>query len=130
MTPLRVSIIASIAALLLILGIFELIRRSRLRERYAILWLVTAVVVLVFSVWRTGLEDLAGVFGVSYAPALLFAIGAFFVLLVLLHYSTVISKLADQNTILAQKVALLELRLRGDGGAAAGETDPGLEPRA
>lgn len=121
MTPLRVSIIASVAAVLLIVGILELIRRSRLRERYAILWIVTAVVVLVFSVWRSGLEELASVFGVSYAPALLFAIGAFFVLLVLLHYSTVISKLADQNTILAQKVALLESRLRGESPAPEAE---------
>jgi hypothetical protein len=36
---------------------------------------------------------------------------SFFVLVVLLHYSTVISKLADQNVILAQRLALLEQRL-------------------
>jgi hypothetical protein len=30
---------------------------------------------------------------------------------VLLHYSTVISKLADQNSLLAQRLALLESRV-------------------
>ncbi len=39
---------------------------------------------------------------------MLFAVGVLFILLVLLHYSTVISKLADQNMILAQRLALLE----------------------
>ena len=43
---------------------------------------------------------------------MLFAVGALFILLVLLHYSTVISKLADQNTVLAQRLALLEQELR------------------
>ena len=42
---------------------------------------------------------------------MLFAVATLFILAVLLHYSTVISKLADQNVILAQKLALLENRL-------------------
>jgi hypothetical protein len=57
-------------------------------------------------------DTIAGFARVSYAPAVLFALGALFVLALLLHYSTVISKLADQNTLLAQKIALLEARLR------------------
>ena len=47
----------------------------------------------------------------GYPPAVLFAVATLFILLVLLDYSTVISKLADQNTILAQKLALLESRI-------------------
>ena len=42
---------------------------------------------------------------------MLFAVGLLFVILVLLHYSTVISRLTDQNVILAQRLALLETRL-------------------
>ena len=71
----------------------------------------TGVALLSLSLWRDGLDTIAGWAGVSYAPAVLFAVGALFMLIVLLHYSTVISKLADQNTALAQKVALLEQRL-------------------
>jgi hypothetical protein len=112
MTPVRISIIASIASLLLLLVVFELIRSRRLRERYAILWLVTGVVLLILSAWRGGLNTIAGWVGVTtYPPAVLFAVAALFILLVLLHYSTVISKLSDQSTILAQRVALLEQRL-------------------
>ena len=112
MTPLKVSIIASVASLLLLLVVFELIRSRRLRERYAILWLVTGVVLLVLSVWREALNTIAGWVGVTtYPPAVLFAVATIFILLVLLHYSTVLSKLADQNVILAQRLALLESRL-------------------
>jgi hypothetical protein len=114
MTPWRVSILGALAAVVLLLIVFELIRRRRLRERYALLWLLTGVVMLALSLWRDGLNTIAGWFGVTqYPPAVLFAAAILFVIVVLLHYSTVISKLADRNTILAQRVALLEERIAG-----------------
>ena len=112
MTPLRTSIVASVVSILLLLVVFELIRSRRLRERYALLWLATGVVLVVLSAWRGGLNTIARWFGVStYPPAVLFAVGLLFVILVLLHYSTVISRLVDQNTTLAQRLALLESRV-------------------
>ena len=112
MTPLPVSIASAVASFLLLVVVFELIRSRRLRERYALLWLLTGLVLLALSVWRGGLNTIAGWLGVrGYPPAVLFAVGLLFVILVLLHYSTVISRLSDQNTILAQRLALLEERL-------------------
>jgi hypothetical protein len=114
MTPLPVSIAAAVASFLLLVIVFELIRSGRLRERYALLWLLTGVVLLALSLWRDGLNTIASWFGVtSYPPAILGAVGALFILVVLLHYSTVISRLSDQNTILAQRLALLEQQLHG-----------------
>jgi hypothetical protein len=111
-TPLKVSIAATLASLVLLLVVFELVRSRRLRERYALLWLLTGVVLVALSAWRGGLNTIAGWLGVrGYPPAVLFAVGLLFVILVLLHYSTVISRLSDQNTILAQRLALLELEL-------------------
>ncbi len=65
----------------------------------------------------------------SYPPAVLFAVGILFILVVLLHYSTVISRLSDQNTILAQRLALLEHGAQGTasprvGGSAASSVPP------
>src|SRR6266498_4379047 len=112
MTPLKISIAAAIASLALLLVVFELIRSRRLRERYALLWLLTGLVLLVLSAWRSGLNTIAKWAGVeTYPPAVLFAVASFFILVVLLHYSTVISKLSDQSSILAQRLALLEARL-------------------
>ena len=50
MTPLKVSIAAAIASLLLLVVVFELIRSRRLRERYALLWLLTGLVLLAIFV--------------------------------------------------------------------------------
>ena len=120
MTPLTVSVVAAIASILLLVVILELIRSRRLQERYALLWLATGVVLLALSLWRGGLNTIAGWVGVeTYPPAVLFAIASLFILVVLLHYSTVISRLSDQNVILAQRLALLEQRLR-EGEVSAG----------
>ena len=112
MTPVRVSVVGVVASIVLILVVLELVRGRRLKERYALLWLATGVVLLVLSAWRGGLNTVAGWLGVTgYPPAVLFAVATLFVLLVLLHYSTVISKLTDENVELAQRVALLEERV-------------------
>jgi hypothetical protein len=121
-TPLKVSIAATAASLILLLVVFELVRSRRLRERYALLWLLTGIVLVALSAWRGGLNTIAGWLGVrGYPPAVLFAVGLLFVILVLLHYSTVISRLSDQSVILAQRVALLELEL-------SARTEPAPEP--
>jgi hypothetical protein len=112
MTPLRVSLAAAAASVLLILVVLELIRGRRLKERYALLWLVTGLVLLILSSWRGGLNTIAGWLGVTgYPPAILFAVATLFIILVLLHYSTVLSQLTDQNIALAQRLGLLEERL-------------------
>ena len=112
MTPVRISIAAAIGAALLLLIVLELIRGRRLKERYALLWLATGLVLLVLSLWRGGLNTIAGWLGVSgYPPAILFAAAITNMIAVLLHYSTVLSKLTDDNVLLAQEVALLRTRL-------------------
>jgi Uncharacterized conserved protein (DUF2304) len=123
MTPVRISIAAAVGSALLILIVLELIRGRRLKERYALLWLATGVVLLVLSAWRGGLNTIAGWLGVSgYPPAILFAAAIMFVIAVLLHYSTVLSRLTDDNVLLAQEVALLRARVDAlEAGEPAGE---------
>jgi hypothetical protein len=120
----RVQIVAILVAAGLFGVILELVRRRRLMERYALLWLGSAVVLLVLSVWRNGLELFASAVGVAYAPSALFLVALGFILLLLLHFSLVISRLADQTKVLAQRVGLLqheidELRADADATAAA-----------
>ena len=112
MIPFRVSVVAAIAAIIFLLVIFELIRSRRLQERYALLWLITGGVILLLSVWRDALRLVAEQIGIAYPPSALFVVGFLFILAVLLHYSTVISELAERNVMLAQDIALLEERLR------------------
>ncbi len=128
-TPLKVSIAATAASLVLLLVVFELVRSRRLRERYALLWILTGVVLVALSAWRGGLNTIAGWLGVrGYPPAVLFAVGLLFVILVLLHYSTVISRLSDQSVILAQRLALLEAEV-SETRVSAGAEAPAVEER-
>ena len=112
MTPWRISLVAALGAAVLLVLILELIRSRRLQERYALLWLLTGVAMLVLALWRGALTKLADLVGISYPPSALFVLFSFFILALLLHYSTVISKLSAQNATLAQRLALLEERIR------------------
>ena len=107
-----VTLFAALSSLVIFAVIIELIRRGRLRERYALLWLGTATVILVFGLWRDGLNELADGLGIAYPPNALFALAMAFMLLLLLHYSTVISTLSDRTTTLTQRIAILEERIR------------------
>src|SRR3954470_17117313 len=116
---LRVQIFAVIASGGLLLGVLELVRRRRMLERYALLWLFSAVILLALAVWRGALNVIAHAIGVAYPPNALFVIAFGFVLVLLLHFSLAVSRLADQSKVLAQRLALLEARVqRGEQAAA------------
>jgi hypothetical protein len=108
---LRIQIVAIVAAVGLFALVFELVRQRRLMERYALLWLLSAATLLALSVWRDLLELFAGAVGVAYAPSALFIVALGFGLLLLLHFSLVISRLTDQNKVLAQRVGILQQRV-------------------
>jgi hypothetical protein len=95
----------------LILLILELVRRKRLLERYALLWLFSASILLLLAAWKGLLTTISFKVGIHYPPSLLFAAAFGAELLLLLHFSLAVSSLTDQNKILAQRVGLLQHRL-------------------
>ncbi len=127
----RVQIVGIVGAALLLLTILELVRRRRLLERYALLWLLAGAVLLGLAIWRGALEELATLVGIASPPNALFFVAFGFVLVLLLHFSVAVSRLTDQSKILAQRVALLEERIGPAQAArrADGEDDDG-EPTA
>lgn len=98
------TVAASLAALLFVL---ELVRRRRLREEYSLLWLGTAFVMLIVSMWRDLLHGMAAAVGIAYPPNLLFLLAVLFVMGTLLYFSTIITRLTQENKEMAQQVALL-----------------------
>ncbi len=105
---LRIQIVAIVASAALFVVVLELVRQRRLLERYALLWLFSAVVLLALAAWKGGLEKLADAVGIYYAPSALFVIACGFILVLLLHFSVAVSRLAEQNKILAQRLALVD----------------------
>lgn len=122
----RVQLVAIVVSALLFLGLLELVRQRRLLERYALLWMFSALFLLTLSIWTGLLEELANVVGIAYPPSALFVFAFGFILILLLHFSVAVSKLAEQNKVLAQRLALLEERQRQ--AEQANATDPGAEP--
>lgn len=118
----RIQIVAILVTAALFGLIFELVRRRQLMERYALLWLFASALLLALSVWRDLLEQISALVGIAYAPSALFAIAFGFVLVLLLHFSLVISSLADQNKVLAQRVGMLQQQV--DSLAAGSESQP------
>jgi hypothetical protein len=108
----RIQIVAVLASGVLLIGVLELVRRRRMLERYALLWLFSAVVLLGLAVWRGALNVIAHAIGVIYPPNAIFVVAFGFVLVLLLHFSLAVSRLTDQTKVLAQRLALLEARDR------------------
>jgi hypothetical protein len=103
--------VAVLATLTLLILVFDLVRRRRLLERYALVWMAVTVLLLILSAWAGLLNRVADAIGISYPPSALFAAAFGFVIVLLLHFSVAVSRLTDQSKLLAQRVALLEQRL-------------------
>ena len=107
----RVQIVAIVGAVALLLIVLEMVRRRRLMERYALLWLLSAVVILGLALWQDALEKLANAMGILSAPNALFFVAVGFILLLLLHFSAAMSRLSDQAKVIAQRHAILAQRV-------------------
>ncbi|MDQ3850993.1 MAG: DUF2304 domain-containing protein [Actinomycetota bacterium] len=115
----RVQIVAIVAAAGMFVLVFELVRRRRLMERYALLWLFSSAVLLALAAWKGLLVQLAAAVGIYYAPSALFAAAFACILVLLLHFSLVISRVVEQNKVLAQQLGLLRERVEELEGALA-----------
>ena len=110
--PLEQHIIAILFSVTLLVVIIQLIRRHRLREEYALVWLMAGAAILVLSVFGGLVRLLASLVDVSYPPTLVLVVGLLFALLILLSQSVTISGQANRLRDLAQTMALMERRLR------------------
>ncbi|MFN4254020.1 MAG: DUF2304 domain-containing protein [Saprospiraceae bacterium] len=106
--PHRIETIAIVFCLGLLLLLFRLILKRRLREEYVFVWLGVFVALTFFAVFRMQLDYFAALLGVFYAPSLLFLLFFTALLFYCLHLSIVVSKQGNQIKELAQKIALLE----------------------
>lgn len=100
-----------IFALLVSVGVFlfiiDMIRRKKLREEYAMLWLMTSVLMLVLVLRYSWLVWLTDFIGARLVTSTLFIGAIIFLLLVAVQFSIKLSKLTDQLKNLSQENALL-----------------------
>ncbi len=91
--------------------VIEAIRRRKLHEAYALLWLAGGVLMLLLSLNMNFLRTLSGWIGIEYAPATLFLLMIVALMMLSFQYSVVISKHSDKIRLLTQDIALLRQEL-------------------
>ena len=125
MTDLVQLVSIGVSAALLV-TIVELVRRGRLTEEYSFIWIVCAVALFALSLWRNLLDLAASVLGVHYPPAVLLLVLTFFVVIVSLYFSVVVSRHRKQIERLVEEVALLDEQIRAlRSRSASGPTENG-----
>jgi hypothetical protein len=107
----RLNLVAIIGSIILLLIILELVRRKYLRERYALIWIVTGSLFLLLSIRVQFLYGISSFLGFSVASNALFFFAILFLLSIVLGLSVITSRLAEKNKILTQEVVLLKKRV-------------------
>ncbi len=109
----KIQLVIGTLSILLLFITFELIRKERLREEYSILWIFTGMAIFIISLWPEFLlsQFFARITGLYYLSAVVLVI-FLFLLLIVFHFSVVISKLSTRNKELAQRHAFLELEFK------------------
>nr|WP_231707689.1 DUF2304 domain-containing protein [Arthrobacter sp. zg-Y919] len=115
--------------LIILVFVLDLLRRKKLREKYAALWLIVGFLILILAWFPYLLGVAAGLLGVQVPSNLLFAISIVFLLGVLLHLSVEISEVEDETRTLAEEVAILRVQVEKlscsqDNGSAASADQP------
>lgn len=120
------GVAGSVTTLILL---FELLRRKHLREKYAILWVLVAVLTLVVAAVPQTLYWLAEVLGVEVPANLLFFVASMVLLGISVHHSHELGRLEDQTRTLAEELALLRLKVNGVGAPPPGTSEHEKRPR-
>jgi hypothetical protein len=118
----NLTVLTAVMALIFLGSVVELVRRRRLREKYAALWILVGLVVVPLGFFPTALNDVTRDLGVASAVSLVLFAGIMFLLLVCLHLSWESSRLEDETRVLAEEIALLRLRVDELSGAERTET--------
>jgi len=121
----RVQLVVLITSLLVTSFILEQVRRRRLAVEYSLIWIVAGMGMIVLSLWKDGIEYLADIMGIYYAPSAIFVIFGILVFVLCVHFSLEISRLSSNNRVLVQRIALLEDDLKKlEGNPASLENKP------
>jgi hypothetical protein len=101
----------ALISLVLIWFVIVLIRRKKLKVEYSILWLAMGAVIILVSLWPAMIDVFVEALGIYYLT-FIYLVSFSFVLIMLVHFTTIISRLSEREMILAQKQALLEWKLK------------------
>ena len=121
----RIRILTIGGAVAILLMVIELVRRRKLKEEYSVLWVGTAVLTLLISIWFSLLRSVTDAIGAVSPASTLFFFGLLFCIVLLLHFSVRISSLERRLTTLVQEVGLMAVEEPDD---EADDVEPARVP--
>ncbi|WP_122818343.1 DUF2304 domain-containing protein [Nocardioides pantholopis] len=104
-------VLGLLGSVVVLVALFELLRRHRIREKYAVLWFVVALGVITLAVFPSLLTGVAELIGVEVPANLLFFAASLVLLLITLQHSYELGRLEEKTRVLAEEVALLRLEI-------------------
>ncbi|MDR1264811.1 MAG: DUF2304 domain-containing protein [Propionibacteriaceae bacterium] len=108
---------------LLLVVLIQLLRHRRVREKYAVLWIVVGLGVAVVAAFPQVAVALARLVGVEVPSNLVIVLAIFVLLVVCLQLSVAVSQLEERTRILTEEIALLGART-ADQSAGDRDDDP------
>jgi hypothetical protein len=105
------NVLGITGAVVIMVTLFEMLRRHRLREKYALIWFLIALLALVFAAVPQLLLGLTNLLGVQVPVNLVFFVGSLVLFLMSLQHSSELGRLEERTRTLAEEVAVLRLDL-------------------
>lgn len=112
MISIRLQIISFIGLMLYFVGILILLRNKTISLRYTLMWIFSGVIMTILVIFPEILEIIAKILGIKLASNAVFAMVLFFVLLILLSLTGIVSSLNEKNKRLTQTIAIMGKRIR------------------
>ena len=104
---LRLQLFAILTSMILLIGIIMLIRKGKFKEGYSILWFIVGIIFFLMAVWTDLLRFISQMVGVDYEPATLFAVLLIGMIVIMIHFTVIMSGFFQKDKTLAQFVGLL-----------------------
>jgi len=108
----QIQFLSIVSSIFFLLIVFELIRKEKIKLQYSLLWIMMGILFFVFSIWNKALELVSTLLGIAYQPTAFILILLMAIVMILIQYSIVISRLSEDNKNLVQELGMLKMELK------------------
>lgn len=112
MISMRLQLVSGIALCTYFMVLFYLLKKKTISLRYMLMWLFSGIGMAIAVIFPKILESITALLGIQLVSNAVFAMVLFFLLIILLTITGIVSKLNEKNKQLAQAVAILEKKIR------------------
>lgn len=107
----RTQILVAIVVIVAFVVLIDMIRKRKLELKYALLWFVLGIGVLIFGSFPQITVLLAEIAGISTPINMLFFVGFCFSLIIIFSLTVALSRLSNRVKRLTQEMALIKREL-------------------